>query len=246
MTTNLRKKLIAHRGGKFIGLENTIEAFEAAIHQHYYGIECDIQPTKDQKLVVFHDLNLTRLASINKSIIDFDWHELKKIELSKLEVDNNTYKGHIPLFEDFLTLLKSTSTKAFIEMKESFSVDDVHRMFDSIKLSNINKNQVVIIANKSSFPLLIEIRKLDAEIKLQFVARKDYTLYLDDCITYGIDLDICVDLYFEDKELFIENIKRFHLNNLKVNCWVVNDIKLIETLESIGIDYVTTDSIRPL
>lgn len=246
MNKNLSYKLIAHRGGKFYGLENTKEAFEAAIHHHYYGIECDIQPTKDQKLVVFHDLDLKRLAHIDQSIIDCDWEYLKTIELSKLEVDNHTYNGKIMLFKDFLSLFKHTSIKAFIEMKESFSIDDVHRMLNVLITSEIDMNQIVIIANKASFSLLIEIRKMNPYFKLQFVARTDYTQYLDDCIKYRIDLDISISVFHDTKEQFISNIDRFHQHGLEVNCWVINDINLLKELEYIGIDYITTDSIKPL
>lgn len=244
MKDKLLNRLIAHRGGKFYGLENTKEAFEAAIKLNYYGIECDIQPTKDGKLVVFHDLNLKRLANLDLTIKDCDWDFLKTIELRKKEVDQNTYLGHMMLFEDFLALVKNTQCKAFIEMKETFQMDDVIKMFEMIDSSGINLNRIVIIANLASISLLIEIRKNHQDIKLQFVAKTDYKNYLDDCIKYQIDLDISKSIYLENKAEFIANIKRFHDNGLEVNCWVVDDKDLLKELEVIGVDYITTDSLK--
>jgi glycerophosphoryl diester phosphodiesterase len=242
----LLNRLIAHRGGKFYGLENTKEAFEAAIKLNYYGIECDIQPTKDKKLVVYHDLDLFRLANIDKKIIDCDLEDLKDLILSKLETDKKTYKGKIMLFNDFLDLVKRSKIKAFIEIKESFTIEYIQVMMDTIQKSEIDNNQIIIIANKASFHLLKDIRKLNNEVKLQFVAYTDYTKYIDDCLEYKIDLDLSKNAFFDNKEQFIINIKRFHQCGLEINCWVVDDLKLLEELEIIGIDYITTDSLRPV
>ncbi|MDD3129262.1 MAG: glycerophosphodiester phosphodiesterase family protein [Candidatus Izemoplasmatales bacterium] len=241
----LLNKLVAHRGGKFYGLENTKEAFEGAIKFNYYGIECDIQPTKDKLLVVHHDLNILGFTGLNKDIVATEWEELKSLELTKIEVDKNTYKGKIMLFDDFLDLIKKSSCKAFIEMKETFNIEYVHMMFDKIEKSNINKEQIVIIANKVSFNLLIEIRKFNKEVKLQFVAYTDYTNYIDDCLNNQIDLDVSKNVYYENKKEFKTNIEKFHLHGLEVNCWVVDDLNLLSELESMGVDYITTDTIRP-
>ena len=46
---------IAHRGGANLWPENTLEAFENAINAGVDGIECDIQHTRDNKLVIHHD-----------------------------------------------------------------------------------------------------------------------------------------------------------------------------------------------
>ena len=244
--TNLLTKLVAHRGGKFFGLENTKEAFESAITLNYYGIECDIQPTKDKLLVVHHDLNILGFTGLNKKIVDENWNDLKDLELSKVEVDNNTYKGKIMLFEDFIELIKRSSCKAFIEMKETFNMDYVRMMFDIIEKSKVDMNQIIIIANNVSFNLLLEIRKFNKDIKLQFVAYTDYTKYIDDCLSNRIDLDVSKNVFFENKEQFKININKFHSHGLEVNCWVVDDLDLLKELEKMGVNYITTDSIRPL
>lgn len=243
---NLLSRLVAHRGGKFYGLENTKEAFENAIRLNYYGIECDIQPTKDYELVVHHDLNILAFSGIDADIVNTDWNDLKDVELSKLEVDKNIYKGKIMLFEDFLDLIKASKCKAFIEMKETFTTEFMHMMLDKIDDSKINKEQIVIIANKVSFDLLLKLREFNKDLKLQFVAYTDYTDYIDDCLKYGIDLDVCKNVYINSPDIFEKNIKRFHEHGLEVNTWVVDDLELLKNLENIGVDYITTDAIKPL
>lgn len=60
--------IFAHRGASAYELENTIEAFEKAKALKADGIELDIQVSKDSVLVVFHDMDLYRLAGVRKNI----------------------------------------------------------------------------------------------------------------------------------------------------------------------------------
>jgi glycerophosphoryl diester phosphodiesterase len=49
---------IAHRGGAQLWPENTLFAFESAAKSGYDGAELDVQLTRDDRLVVFHDFAL--------------------------------------------------------------------------------------------------------------------------------------------------------------------------------------------
>ena len=53
-------RFFSHRGGRMEYDENTISAFEASYKAGYRGYETDIRMTKDGKLVILHDSNLTR------------------------------------------------------------------------------------------------------------------------------------------------------------------------------------------
>jgi glycerophosphoryl diester phosphodiesterase len=56
---NMTKPLnIAHRGGAQLWPENTLFAFVSAAKAGYDGAELDVQMTRDEKLVVFHDFRL--------------------------------------------------------------------------------------------------------------------------------------------------------------------------------------------
>ena len=68
---------ILHRGDTKKYLENTIESIASAINnQNYQGIEIDIQLTKDNKWIIFHDINLKRLTGIDKNINDINYKDL--------------------------------------------------------------------------------------------------------------------------------------------------------------------------
>ena len=83
---------IAHRGYSEFYNDNTLEAFEKAIIHKFDMIELDIQLTKDNKIIIYHD---TYIKNSNNSyfIIDLTYEEIKSIN------DN------IPLLTDFFNYL---------------------------------------------------------------------------------------------------------------------------------------------
>lgn len=92
--------LFAHRGlfTKDQSIpENSMAAFANAV-EHGYGIELDIQLTKDKQLVVFHDHTLTRMCGIDLPVCEMTYEELQKYTLGNTE-------EKIPLFKDVLELV---------------------------------------------------------------------------------------------------------------------------------------------
>lgn len=88
----------AHRGlFNNIDPENSIDAFANAI-KNGFGIELDVQFSKDKKLVVFHDDNLKRITGDKRDVCELTFSELSSLKLS------NTEKK-IPLFKDVLNLI---------------------------------------------------------------------------------------------------------------------------------------------
>ena len=64
--------MIAHRGlfdNHSEAPENSLAAFRKAVDQGF-GIELDVQLTKDGKLVVFHDFDLKRMCGIHKKLTE--------------------------------------------------------------------------------------------------------------------------------------------------------------------------------
>jgi len=109
---NLAKRSYAHRGfhDNEGGVpENTLAAFKKA-KELGYGIEMDLQLSKDKKLVVFHDDTLLRAATKDERIYELDYEELKKIKI--FESDET-----IPLFSEVLSVIGG-SVPLIIEIKQ--------------------------------------------------------------------------------------------------------------------------------
>ena len=100
--------LIAHRGA-FDNVsipENSIKAFNEALKLNQ-AVEYDVQLTKDNVLVVFHDDNLYRMTGVDKKIEDVTFDEICKLTLL------NT-KEHIPTLKDVLKLIDD---KVFMDIE---------------------------------------------------------------------------------------------------------------------------------
>ena len=80
------KKIIAHRGvfnNKEVP-ENSVKAFSKAVNLNI-DVEFDVQITKDNILVVFHDDNLKRMTGVNKKLEDCTYDEIKNLKLLDTE-----------------------------------------------------------------------------------------------------------------------------------------------------------------
>ena len=88
-----------HRGlAKKNFKENTLSAFKYSFKKKY-GIETDLQVTKDNQLICFHDFNLRRRFNLNKNVKDINYSILKKISKKK--------KATVPLLKDLLKISKN-------------------------------------------------------------------------------------------------------------------------------------------
>lgn len=87
--------------------ENSIAAFIAA-REGDYGVELDVQLSKDGQVVVFHDNDLKRMCGIEERVISKDWKELSTIKL-------NGTNECIPLLTDVLEVLGDTPV--IVELK---------------------------------------------------------------------------------------------------------------------------------
>lgn len=110
-TKSFTHRLFAHRG--LFSLkdripENSMAAFRRAVDCGY-PIELDVQVTKDNQIVVFHDYTLGRMCGI-----DLPLEEKTYGELLELSLQNTNEK--IPLFSDVLKLVNG-QVPLLIEIK---------------------------------------------------------------------------------------------------------------------------------
>ena len=111
--------------------ENSLSAFELAARAGY-GIELDIQLSKDEKVVVFHDTSLKRMCGVERKVCDLTLAELKTLTLGKTECRIPTLvevleliDGRVPLLielkgEDLDTTLCGHAAKILDEYRGVF------------------------------------------------------------------------------------------------------------------------------
>ena len=170
----LLKKPIAHRGVHENVPENSLASFKKAIEKGY-PIELDVQLTKDNTLVVFHDSSMQRLTGINKKIGTTDYSEIKKITLNKsrqniptLKETLEVIKGKVPVIIE----LKGNSKNHLLENKVASLLDNYKgifavKSFDGSIIRWFYKNRPDYVRG-----ILISSHRKISNIQLYFLIRK--------------------------------------------------------------------------
>ncbi len=109
---------VAHRGDPVRHCDNTMAAFQAALDYRggtnlISGIELDIQFTADNRIVVFHDPDLTRNCGCDAVVRQSDYETLRRISTASENMGHQA----IPLLTELLTLVDHRK-QLLIEIKD--------------------------------------------------------------------------------------------------------------------------------
>lgn len=123
-----KNKFIAHRGlyqNKKIP-ENSLLAFQGAVSKNF-AIELDINITKDNQIIVFHDDDLFRICNRKEKIEEVEISFLKRMKLY-----NSNEK--IPLFTEVLNLVQN-KVPLIIEIKKHKNIGKLEtKLIDILSL----------------------------------------------------------------------------------------------------------------
>lgn len=226
-------KYIAHRGFPSKAPENSIPAFElAALSEAHFGIECDIQQTKDNQFVVFHDDNLKRMTRKDLILSDLTYDELKLIKIKSGKNVKKYPDLSIPLFKEYLDICSACKKTAVVEIKKLNDITEVINLLNvieayadlSVIIISFNINYLKFIKAMSNIPLQLLVSKLN-----------DDMIY-DSRVN---QFDLALDKKIVNKTL----IKRLKKEGFKIAVWTVDDRKQAEFYQNMGIDFITTDKL---
>ena len=114
----------AHRGlfdNESQAPENSLAAIRKAVEEGY-GIEFDVQLSKDDIPVVFHDASLKRMCGVDGKVWEYTLEELQQMKLGK---SNET----IPTFEQVLNVINAVDSPYFIP---GLTMGDVMSSFEGV------------------------------------------------------------------------------------------------------------------
>ena len=218
-------------------------AVELAWQQNADAVEVDIHLTKDKNIVVIHDRKAKRTGGLNKKIENLSLDELRTL-------DFGSWKGpewsgeRIPLLSEVLETVPD-GKKLFVEVKCG---PEIIESLASLLNQNIIPASDIFIMHFNLHTLL--------KIKMKLPSYKILWLYEFlpfTPISYQKRLLMSTLKHKVSKHelhgVNIENIPKFdrefidlcRQNNLRVYCWVVNDVSRAEYLIGSGIDGITTD-----
>ena len=162
-----KENYIAHRGlfdNEKIP-ENSMKAFKKAV-DNGFSIELDVQLTKDNILVVFHDEDLFRMTGVNGLIQEKTYDEIAKLKLL------NTNES-IPVFSDVLKLIKG---KVLLDI-EIKNTKRIKKTCDLLMMELDGYKPFII---KSFYPKIVRYLKKnykDIEVGLLLTSKYKHKIY---------------------------------------------------------------------
>lgn len=201
--------LYAHRGlhdNETEAPENSMAAFSRAVEAGF-GIELDIQLTKDKVPVVFHDMTLKRICGVEGKVCDFTYDELQNFTLCesperipKFEAVLNLVAGRVPLIVEFKGEsidigLCPIADKLLREYKGVYCMES----FNPLMVAWYRKNHGEVFRGQLSEKFFTNGRKNVLHLVLQnlllnFLAKPDFIAY--NCKDYNaLSRRICCGVY---------------------------------------------------
>jgi len=110
-----RPWIIGHRGASDVAPENTRSAIEAAISGGCDGIEIDVQMTRDQIPILYHDRTLHKINGRLKRVSNQDFEQLLKLDWGKWF--SGEYEGEQLLSLTDVLKDYASRTRLFLEVK---------------------------------------------------------------------------------------------------------------------------------
>ena len=206
-------KLIAHRGGRGFGTDNTLEAMEAAVRVGVRMIETDVRMTADNELIICHDATVWG-RSVGRTSFD----DLKKIAPER------------PLLSEVLERLAGWVTFN-IEVKDA-SMKALATMFAAYSIEGDT------LVSSFSAEFLEGFKTLFPSVRTGHLYRLPYghDKRLENAVEIGAEV---VLPYFNS--ISEELIADAHGFGLEVYAWTVNEEKDFRKLQQWGVDGVITD-----
>lgn len=226
---------IAHRGASGLYPENTMLAFEKAVELKCHGIETDIQLTKDNVPVIFHDEELDRATNGSGLLCNYTYKELLGLDAGK--GFNGKYKGQkIPTLKEFLEFAKEKNVYINLELKNGI-IPYAHMeemVIEELYHYGLENNCILSSFNHYS---MVYCKKLDKNIKTGLLYMSG--LYEVENYAKTTKCDALHPLYYSvlHKEI-VDGIKKA---GYKINTYTVNNEAHMKALMDLEIDGIITN-----
>ena len=228
LKVNDQIKLIAHRGDVSKGVENSLEALEAAPKEKAAYAEMDILLTKDHQFVVMHDYNLKRLAGVDKDVKDMPLAEVQGL---KIQQDGHT--SHIPSFEEYVKRAKELKMKLLVELKSRGGepANYVDLFVQKMRDLGVEKDYPAMSLDLS---VMEKVEKKAPEIKTGYVIP----------IQFGRFEKVSVDFFAIEDFSYQKNlVTQAHEMKKELYVWTINDEQKLTAYLQRPIDGIITDEL---
>lgn len=260
-----RPLIFGHRGVPLVHQENTMAGFREAIALGLDGVELDVFLTKDEKLVVFHDLNTERLTGISGTITEMTWADIQQLEIKQnLDVgDRLVDYGKLEKIALLENVLEETRGKLIVDIEiKAYSLDFGQRhtgtaVANLIKKMGVEKDVFITSFNfwpvwwlERAYPGLESGFSYSPAFSTNFFVQNLMESSLMGKVVGSTSTNLSLNMFDDD------TVERVHKKGLAIGAWTVfsqdskwlgdaippeKELEIIKDLTRRGIDYFITD-----
>jgi len=240
--------VIAHRGGRSLGPENTLYTFRRAVDLGVDVLEMDVHPTRDGRLAVLHDSTLDRTTNGSGPVGRYTLAELKKLDAayrwSPDQGESFPLRGKglsIPalseVFEAFPQMRMNIEIKAFGQGELSAMCRLIHDFGMSQKVMVASFKSGTLKKFRSTCPGIATSAGA-SEVLLFFALQR---LHLESVYSPAYQA-LQVPRSYGDLQVVTKRfLEAAHARNLKVHVWTINGVDDMHDLLQLGVDGIMTD-----
>ena len=205
-------KYFAHRGESLIHRDNSIESIRAAINGNYNGIEFDVQLSRDNVIVLCHDLYIK-----NKFINELDYKDLDELGVISLDKLYNT----LDLYNiDILVDIKGTDIEIVQSLREFYTKHDATRVTFCSFNRNIVRKFPRYMKRGIIFETIFEESEYESMTRGFDAVVIHWTCLSDSLVTYCRKNGIKTFTYTHKEQMELEYMKKFNVDSIITNGFV--------------------------
>ncbi len=222
--------VIAHRGASAAEPENTLRAFELAIHLGAQIIELDLHATCDGHVVVIHDDELSHTTNMKGRVSELTLAEIKRADVGKGE--------RIPTLEETLELTQGR-VRLYLEIKDPRATTETLRivrrraMSDQVMLASFDLELMQQLGNEVTdmeLGVILGVPSLNPLVWL----RATFPWIALRRLNYHV---LCLQLELCHRYL----ARRIKQEGKRLYVWTANDEAAFARLIACGADGIVTD-----
>ena len=225
---NRAVEITGHRGSKLRAPENTLSALKQAIAEGADYAEIDVQTTADGVLVLLHDADLMRVASVNRRLRDINYPELSGIDVGSWFAPEFSSE-RIPTLQEAIDLARGR-IKLNIELKFTWPDPTLAEKVGDIIQRNGFVSECVV--SSLNFQALTEIKQAFPELKTGFIVLQA----VGNLSRMKADF-----LSISAARATSRLVRDVHRRGEKVHVWTVNDLNNVISMVEMGVDNIITD-----
>ena len=240
--------VIAHRGGRSLGPENTLYTYQRAVDLGVDVLEFDVHLTRDNHLAVIHDKTVDRTTNGSGAVESYTLAELQKLDAAYRWSDDRgdafplRGKGiKIPSLTEVFQIFPRMRMNIEIKDPKPAAITSLCRT-----IQDYNMSQKVMIASFSAGALKkfrttcpAVATSAGASEALWFYALQK--VHLESAYSPNAQALQVPENYGDLQVVNNRFVEAAHARNMRVQVWTINDAGSMKRLLKLGVDGIMTD-----